>query len=164
MQPKVNEQIKQIIPAHEEYYAVLLDTEEPFYRVERIVGWALVEFEDADSERQSRIVGLSLFSSGVWLSDSTKEFFEYVHEDQLTQHRERFRNQGFCSSRGRRRMSCSRACRKGRPKTNTPPRSSRRRPPSSASVWRTSENTSSNHFGEERVREGAGALLSKMAA
>ena len=94
MQDRFNEQIRQIIPAHEGYYAVLLNTEEPYYRVERIVGWALVEFEDVDSERQTRIVGLSLFGSGVWFADSTKEFFEYVHEDQLTQHRERFRNQG----------------------------------------------------------------------
>ena len=94
MQPRFSEQIKQIIPAHEGYYAVLLDTEEPYYSLERIVGWALVEFEDANSERQSRIAGLSLFSSGVWFADNTKEFFEYVHEDQLTERRERFRNQG----------------------------------------------------------------------
>ena len=76
MQERFNEQIKQIIPAHEGYYAVLLDTEEPYYRLERIVGWALVEFEDANSERQTRIVGLSLFSAGVWFADNTKEFFE----------------------------------------------------------------------------------------
>jgi hypothetical protein len=94
VQPRFSEQIKQVIPAHEGYYAVLLDGEEPYYRLERIVGWALVEFEDADSERQTRIVGLSLFSSGVWFADNTKEFFEYVHEDQLTQRHERFRNQG----------------------------------------------------------------------
>jgi hypothetical protein len=68
--------------------------EEPYYQLERIVGWALIEFEDANSERQTRIVGLSLFSSGVWFADKTKEFFEYVHEDQLTERRERFRNQG----------------------------------------------------------------------
>jgi hypothetical protein len=43
------------------------------------VGWALIEFEDADSERQTRIAGLSLFSSGVWFADNTKELFEYVH-------------------------------------------------------------------------------------
>lgn len=94
MQQRFSEQIKQMIPAHEGCYAVLLEAEEPYYRLERIVGWALVEFEDADSERQARIVGLSLFSSGVWLADNTKEFFEYVHEDQLTQRHERFRNQG----------------------------------------------------------------------
>ena len=64
------------------------------HHLERIVGWALVEFEDTDSERQTRIVGLSLFSSGVWFADNTKEFFEYVHEDQLTQRHERFRSQG----------------------------------------------------------------------
>jgi hypothetical protein len=39
-------------------------------------------------------VGLSLFNAGVWFADNTKEFFEYVHEDQLTQRHERFRNQG----------------------------------------------------------------------
>jgi hypothetical protein len=94
MQDRFNEQIRQIISAHEGYYAVLLDAEEPHYQLERIVGWALVEFEDADGERQTRIVGLSLFSSGVWFADNTKEFFEYVHEDQLTQRHERFRNQG----------------------------------------------------------------------
>ena len=94
MQQRFNEQIKQVIPAHEGYYAVLLDSEDPYYHLERIVGWALVEFEDADSERQTRIVGLSLLSSEVWFADNTKEFFEYVHEDELTQHHERFRNQG----------------------------------------------------------------------
>ncbi len=94
MQDRFNEQIRQIIPAHEGYYAVLLAAEDPYYSLERIVGWALVEFEDASSERQTRIVGLSLFSSGVWFADNTKAFFEYVHEEQLTQRRERFRNQG----------------------------------------------------------------------
>ena len=94
MQPRSNEQIKQIIPAHEGYYAVLLDAEEPYYRLERIVGWALVEFEDADSERRTRIAGLSLLSSKVWFADNTKEFFEYVHEDQLKERHERFRNRG----------------------------------------------------------------------
>ena len=94
MQDRFNEQIRQIIPAHEGYYAVVLETEEPYYRLERIVGWALVEFEDASSERKTRIVGLSLLSSGVWFADYTKEFFEYVHEDQLTERRERFRSQG----------------------------------------------------------------------
>jgi hypothetical protein len=94
MQDRFNEQIRQIIPAHEGYYAVLLDTEEPYYSLERIVGWALVEFEDANSERQTRIVGLSLFSSGVWFADNTEGFFEYVHEDELTQRHERFRNEG----------------------------------------------------------------------
>ena len=94
MQDRFNEQIRQIIPAHEGYYAVVLETEEPYYRLERVVGWALVEFEDASSERKTRIVGLSLLSSGVWFADYTKEFFEYVHEDQLTERRERFRSQG----------------------------------------------------------------------
>src|SRR3712207_6374373 len=94
MQDRFNEQIKQIIPAHAGYYAVLLDAEEPYYSLERIVGWALVEFEDANSERKTRIVGLSLLSSGVWFADNTKEFFEYVHEDQLTERHERFRNRG----------------------------------------------------------------------
>ena len=94
MQERFNEQIKQIIPAHEGYYAVLLNNEEPYYRLERIVGWALVEFEDANSERQTRIAGLSLFSSGVWFADKTEEFFQYVHEDELTERHERFRNQG----------------------------------------------------------------------
>jgi hypothetical protein len=94
MQDRFNEQIRQIIPAHEGYYAVLLNTEEPYYSLGRIVGWALVEFEDANSERQTRIVGLSLFSSGVWFADNTREFFEYVHEDQLTERHEHFRNQG----------------------------------------------------------------------
>src|SRR3712207_1627129 len=94
MQDRFNEKIKHIIPAHAGYYAVLLDAEEPNYSLERIAAWALVEFEDANSERQTRIVGLSLFSSGVWFADNTREFFEYVHEDQLTQRRERFRNQG----------------------------------------------------------------------
>ena len=28
------------------------------------------------------------------LADNTKEFFEYVHEEQLTERREGFRNQG----------------------------------------------------------------------
>ena len=94
MQDRFNEQIRQIIPAHEGYYAVVLETEEPYYRLERVVGWALVEFEDASSERKTRIVGLSLLSSGVWFADYTKEFFEYVHEDQLTERHDRFRNQG----------------------------------------------------------------------
>jgi hypothetical protein len=94
MQDKFNEQIRQIIPAHEGYFAVLLEAEESYYRLERIVGWALVDFEDATSECQTRIGGLSLFSSRVWSTDHTKEFFEYVHEDQLTERRERFRNQG----------------------------------------------------------------------
>ncbi len=94
MQDRFNEQIRQIIPAHEGYYAVLLAAEEPYYGLERIVGWALVEFEDANSERQTRIVGLRLFSSGAWFADNTKEFFEYVHEDELTERHERFRNQG----------------------------------------------------------------------
>ena len=94
MQDRFNEQIRQTFPAHEGYYAVLLYTEEPYYLLERIVGWALVEFEDANSERQTRIVGLSLFSSGVWFADNTKGFFEYVHEDELTERHERFRNQG----------------------------------------------------------------------
>jgi len=94
MQERFNEQIRQVISAHEGYYAVMLDPEGAYYRLERVVGWALVEFEDANSERQTRIAGLSLSGSGVWLSDSTKEFFEYVHEDQLTQQHERFRNQG----------------------------------------------------------------------
>ena len=58
------------------------------------MGWALVGFEDASSERQTRIVGLGLFSSGSWFADNTKEFYEYVHEDQLTQRHERFRNKG----------------------------------------------------------------------
>jgi hypothetical protein len=40
------------------------------------------------------IDGLSLLSSGVWFADNTKEFFEYVHEDQLTQRHDRFRRQG----------------------------------------------------------------------
>ena len=35
MQDRFNEQIKQIIPAHEGYYAVLLDAEDPFYSLER---------------------------------------------------------------------------------------------------------------------------------
>jgi hypothetical protein len=94
MQERFNEQIRQVIPAHEGYYAVMLDAEGSYYRLERVVGWALVEFEDANSERKTRIAGLSLFGSGVWLADSAKEFFEYVHEDQLTQQHERFRNQG----------------------------------------------------------------------
>jgi hypothetical protein len=94
VQPRFNEQIKQIISAHEGYYAVVLDAEEPYYRLERIVGWALVEFENANSERQTRIVGLSLFSSGVWFADNTKEFSEYVHEDQLEGRHQRFRKQG----------------------------------------------------------------------
>jgi hypothetical protein len=94
MQESFNELIKQMIPAHEGYYAVLLDAEELYYRLERIVGWALVEFEDANSERQTRIVGLTLFGSGVWFADTTKEFFQYVHESELTELHERFRNQG----------------------------------------------------------------------
>jgi hypothetical protein len=75
VQQRFNEQIKQVIPAHEGYYAVLLDSEDPYYHLERIVG-------------------LSLLSSEVWFADYTKEFFEYVHEDELTQRHERFRNQG----------------------------------------------------------------------
>jgi hypothetical protein len=94
MQERFNQQIKQLIPAHEGYYAVMLDTEEPYYRRERVVAWALVEFEDANSERQTRIVGLSPFGAGVWFSDATGEFFEYVHEDELTQRHDRFRRQG----------------------------------------------------------------------
>ena len=43
---------------------------------------------------QTRIVGLGHFSSGVRFADNTKAFFEYVHEEQLTQRHERFRNQG----------------------------------------------------------------------
>ena len=35
MQDRFNEQIKQIIPAHEGYYAVLLGAEDPFYSLER---------------------------------------------------------------------------------------------------------------------------------
>jgi hypothetical protein len=91
---RFNEQIRQMIPAHEGYYAVLLDTEDPYYHLERVVAWALVEYEDTNSQRQTRIVGLSLFRSGVWFADASEEFFEYVHEDELTQSHERFRNQG----------------------------------------------------------------------
>jgi hypothetical protein len=94
MQDRFNEQIRQMVPAHEGYYAVLLDTEDPYYHLERVVAWALVEFEDADSERQTRIAGLSVFGSRVWFADATRGFFEYVHEDQLTQRHERFRNEG----------------------------------------------------------------------
>jgi hypothetical protein len=94
MHDRFNEQIRQMVPAHEGYYAVVLDTEDPYYHLERVVAWALVEFEDANSERQTRIVGLSLFRSGVWFADATGAFFEYVHEDQLTERHERFRNQG----------------------------------------------------------------------
>ncbi len=94
MPQRFNDQIRQMVPAHEGYYAVLLDTEDPYYHLERIVAWALVEFEDANSERQTRIVGLSLSGSGVWFADDPREFFEYVHEDELTQRHERFRNQG----------------------------------------------------------------------
>jgi hypothetical protein len=94
VQERFNEQIRQMVPAHEGYYAVLLDTKDPYYHLERVVAWALVEFEDANSERQTRIVGLSLFSAGVWFADSTGEFFEYVHEDELEERHERFRNQG----------------------------------------------------------------------
>ena len=35
MHDRFNEQIKQIIPAHEGYYAVLLGAEDPFYSLER---------------------------------------------------------------------------------------------------------------------------------
>jgi hypothetical protein len=94
MQERFNEQIKQLIPAHEGYYAVLLDTEDPYYHLERVVAWALVEFEDANSERYTRIAGMSLFGLGVWFADATAAFFEYVHEDELTERHERFRNQG----------------------------------------------------------------------
>ena len=94
MQERFNEQIKQLIPAHEGYYAVLLDTEDPYYHLERVVAWALVEFRDADTERQTRIVDLSLFGSAVGFADSRGEFFEYVHEDELTERHERFRSQG----------------------------------------------------------------------
>ncbi len=94
MQDRFNEQIRQMVPAHEGYYAVVLDTEDPYYHLERVVAWALVEFEDADSERQTRIVGLSVFGSRVWFADATRGFFEYVHEDQLEQRHEHFRNQG----------------------------------------------------------------------
>jgi hypothetical protein len=94
VQERFNEQIRQMVPAHEGYYAVLLDTEDPYYHLERIVAWALVEYEDANSERQTRIVGLSLFGSGIWFADATAEFFEYVHEDQLTERHDRFRTQG----------------------------------------------------------------------
>jgi hypothetical protein len=94
MQERFNEQVKQMIPAHEGYYAVLLDTEDPYYHLERVVAWALVEFEDATSERQTRIVGLSLFGPGVWFADATNEFFQYVHEDEITEHHDRFRRQG----------------------------------------------------------------------
>jgi hypothetical protein len=83
-----------MIPAHEGYYAVLLDTEDPYYHRERVVAWALVDFEDANSERQTRIAGLSLFGSDVWFSDATEEFFQYVHEDELTEHHDKFRRQG----------------------------------------------------------------------
>lgn len=58
------------------------------------MGLALVGFEDASGERQTRIVGLGLCSPGVWFADNTNAFFEYVHEDQLTQRHERFRNKG----------------------------------------------------------------------
>jgi hypothetical protein len=94
MQERFNEQIRQMVPAHEGYYAVLLDPEDPYYHLQRVVAWALVEFEDANSERQTRIVGLSLFSSGVSFADATGQFFEYVHEDELTERHEHFRNQG----------------------------------------------------------------------
>ena len=94
MQQRFNEQIKQMIPAHEGYYAVLLDTEDPYYHLERVVAWALVEFEDPNSERQTRIAGLSLFGSGVWFADNTEEFFQYVHEDELTERHDMFRRQG----------------------------------------------------------------------
>ena len=94
MQERFNEQIKQIIPAHEGYYAVLLEADDPHYHLERVVGWALVEFEDANSERQTRIAGLSLFDSGVWFADNTNEFFRYVHEDELEERRDSFRRQG----------------------------------------------------------------------
>lgn len=94
MQERSNERIKQMIPAHEGYYAVLLDTEDPYYHLERVVAWALVEFEDANSERQTRIAGLSLFGSEVWFADSTKEFFKYVHEDELTEQHDTLRRQG----------------------------------------------------------------------
>jgi hypothetical protein len=70
---RFNEQIRQMIPAHEGYYAVLLDTEDPYYHLERVVAWALVEYEDANSQRQTRIVGLSLFRSGVWFADATED-------------------------------------------------------------------------------------------
>jgi hypothetical protein len=94
MQDRFNEQIRQMVPAHEGYYAVVLDTEDPYYHLERVVAWALVEFEDANSERQTRMVGLSHFGSRVWFADASRGFFEYVHEDQLEQQHERFRNQG----------------------------------------------------------------------
>jgi hypothetical protein len=94
MQERFNEQIRQLIPAHEGYYAVLLDTGDPYYHLERVVAWALVDFEDASSERQTRIVGMSIFGSAVWFADATGQFLEYVHEDELTEHHERFRNQG----------------------------------------------------------------------
>jgi|SRR3712207_2484534 len=94
MQQRFNERIRQMIPAHEGYYAVLLDTEDPYYHLERVVGWASVEFEDANSERQTRIAGLALSGSGVVFADSTREFFQYVHEDELTEHHDRFRRQG----------------------------------------------------------------------
>ena len=94
MQERFNEKITQMIPAHEGYYAILLDTEEPYYHRERVVAWALVEFEDANSERQTRIAGLSLFGPAVWFADTTREFFQYVHEDELTEQHDRFRRQG----------------------------------------------------------------------
>jgi hypothetical protein len=55
-----------------QYYAVLPDAEEPYYHLERMVGWALVEFEDADSERQTRIVGLGPFSPRFGLPTTPK--------------------------------------------------------------------------------------------
>jgi hypothetical protein len=94
MQQRFNEHIKQMVPAHEGYYAVLLDTEDPYYHLERAVAWALVEFEDANTERQTRIAGLSLFGSGVWFADATAKFFQYVHEDEITERHDRFRRQG----------------------------------------------------------------------
>jgi hypothetical protein len=94
MQQRFNEQIKQMIPAHEGYYAVLLRTEDPYYHLERVVAWALVEFESANSERQTRVAGLSLSGSGVSFADATAGFFQYVHEDEITEYHDKFRRQG----------------------------------------------------------------------
>jgi len=94
MEQRFNEQIKQMVTAHEGFYAVQLDAEEPYYRLERVVAWVHIEYEDANGERLTRIAGLSHFGSGVLPADSTAAFFTYVHEDELTEHHERFRSQG----------------------------------------------------------------------
>jgi hypothetical protein len=71
--------ITQVMPADGWHVVFLTDTE-PYYHLEPMIAWALVENLTSDGKIKSSVVGIALVDGGVYMAEDRDDFHGYARE------------------------------------------------------------------------------------